>query len=215
MAIFLAYLDEYRWTDKPQNPPGKLLLDETRSVDTTTDTLSEINLDLSEFIDGDFGHFVVIVKPHKGIFEEENYHEAVQVWAQVTQIGLDAFSDHSELVVWTSALSNGAPLSGVKIEDSSAQTIATTGEDGIARTKLPIEGTQYLLAQVGDDVAMLPHNTYYSTDENGWTPRSVYDDMRWFVYDDRAMYRPGEEVASQRLDSPNWGRTIGRYRPLW
>ncbi|TFG65907.1 MAG: hypothetical protein E4H32_01000, partial [Nitrospirales bacterium] len=201
---FLTYLDEYRWTDRPKDPPGKLLLDETRSVDTTTDTLSEVNLDLSEFIDGDFGHFVVIVKPHKGIFEQENYWETVQVWAQVTQIGLDAFSDQSELVVWASTLSDGAPLSGVKIDDGLAQTTAVTGEDGIARFKLPVDGTQYLLAQVGDDVAMLPYNTFYSSDENGWTPHSVSDNMRWFVYDDRAMYRPGEEVHLK-----GWIRQIG------
>ena len=75
---YLTYLDEYRWTDKPQNPPGKLLLDETRSVDTVADTLSEVKLDLSEFMDGNFGHFIVIVKPHKGLFEEENYWETVQ-----------------------------------------------------------------------------------------------------------------------------------------
>jgi len=201
---FLTYLDEYRWTDRPQDPPGKLLLDETRSLDTTTDTLSEVNLDLSEFIDGDFGHFVVIVKPHKGLFEEENYWETVHVWAQVTQIGLDAFSDHSELVVWATALSDGTPLSGVKIDDGFAQITAVTGEDGIARFELPIDGTQYLLAQVGDDVAMLPYSTYYSKDENGWIHRSVSDNMRWFVYDDRAMYRPGEEVHLK-----GWIRQIG------
>ena len=85
----------------------------------------------------------------------------MQVWAQVTQIGLDAFSDQSELVVWASALSDGAPLSGVKIEDSVGQISAVTGKDGIARFELPDEGTQYLLAQAGDDVAMLPYNSYY------------------------------------------------------
>ncbi|MBT3336425.1 MAG: hypothetical protein HN855_13895 [Anaerolineae bacterium] len=190
---FLAYLDEYQWTDEHKDPPGKKLLDETRDVDTKTDILSEINLDLSEFMDGDFGHFVVIVKPHRGIFEKENYYETVHVWAQVTQIGLDVFSDHSEMVVWANALADGAPLTGVKIAADVAGVNAATGEDGIAKFAFPSGGATYITAQVGDDIAMLPRNTYY-WDEGGWHKRSLYDDLRWFVYDDRAMYRPGEEV---------------------
>ncbi len=201
---FLTYLDEYRWTDEQQDPPGKLLLDETRNVDTVTDILSEVNLDLSKFMDGDFGHFIVIVKPHRGFFEEENYWETVQVWAQVTQIGMDAFFDQSELVVWATALADGVPLSGVKIGDSFGQISAVTDKDGVARFELSDEGTQYLLALSGDDVAMLPYDTYYLRDENGWKPRSVSDYMRWFVYDDRAMYRPGEEVHLK-----GWIRQIG------
>jgi len=201
---FLKYLDEYRWTDEPQDPPGKLLLDETRSVDTAADILSEVQLDLSAFMDGDFAHFIAIVKPHKGFFEEENYWETVHVWAQVTQIGLDAFYDHSELVVWASALSDGAPLSRVRLEDSDGQISTVTGKDGIARIDLPDDGTQYLLAQSGDDVAMLPYTSYYSWEEKGWIPRAVSDSMRWFVYDDRAMYRPGEEVHLK-----GWIRQIG------
>lgn len=201
---YLTYLDEYRWTDQPHSPPGKLLLDETRTVDTVADILSEVTLDLGGFMEDDFGHFIVIVKPHQGLFEKETYWETVNVWAQVTQIGLDAFNDQSELLVWTTALADGAPLSGVSITDGAGQIAALTGADGMARLDLPHEGTQYLLARVGDDVAMLPYSTYASADENGWLPRSVSDDMRWFVYDDRAMYRPGEEVHLK-----GWIRKLG------
>ena len=202
---YLTYLDEFRWTDKPQSPPGKLLFDETHTVDTVADALTEITLDLSKFMDGSFGHFVVIVKPHKGLFDKEDYWETVNVWAQVTQIGLDAYSDQSELVVWTTALADGAPLSGVRITDASARIEAVTDKDGMARFDLPSGGTQYLLAQVGDDVAMLPFSTYSSANENGWMPLPLYDDMRWFVFDDRAMYRPGEDVHLK-----GWIRKIGR-----
>ena len=83
----------------------------------------------------------------------------------------------------------------------------------MARFDLPLDGTQYLLAQVGDDVAMLPYSTYYSANENGWQPRSVSDKMRWFVYDDRAMYRPGEEVHLKGWIRKIGGGQIGRYRP--
>ncbi len=42
--------------------------------------------------------------------ERRIYWQTVQAWVQVTQIGLDAFADHSEMVVWTTALKDGAPL---------------------------------------------------------------------------------------------------------
>ncbi len=34
--------------------------------------------------------------------------------------------------------------------------------------------------------------------------RSVYDELRWYVFDDRQMYRPGEEVHLK-----GWLRRIG------
>jgi len=191
-AEYQKYLEEYQWTDEHIDPPGKLLYDETRNVDTIDNVLSEINLDLSEFMQGDFGHFVVIVKPHKGLFAQENYYETIALWTQVTQIGLDAFSDHSEFVIWTSTLADGSPLANVKISADSGEVFATTGEDGIAKVDLPSGGASYLTAEVGDDVAMLPHTAYWH--ESGWHKYGVYDSLRWFVYDDRAIYRPGEEV---------------------
>ena len=140
---YLRYLDEYRWTDEGVEPPGTLLADETRSVNTKNDILSEISLKLGEYMDGKFGHFIAIIKPHQGFFKNENYWETVHVWAQVTQIGLDAFSDHSELVVWTSALTDGVPLAGVEITDSNRQIQVTTNKDGNARVDLPDAGAAY------------------------------------------------------------------------
>ncbi|MBT7326338.1 MAG: hypothetical protein HN855_14365, partial [Anaerolineae bacterium] len=203
-AAYLKYLDEYQWTDEHIDPPGKLLLDETQKVDAETDVLTEINLDLSEYLEGDFGHFVVMVKPNQSIFEKDNYYETVNLWAQVTQIGLDAYSDHSEMVVWANGLKDGAPLSGVKIASDAGEGIATTGEDGIAKFDFPAGWMAYLTAQVGDDVAMLPHNTYYGQGESGWSSWNVSDALHWFVYDDRAMYRPGEEVHLK-----GWIRKVG------
>ncbi|MBT7325179.1 MAG: hypothetical protein HN855_08480, partial [Anaerolineae bacterium] len=203
-AAYLKYLDEYQWTDEHIDPPGKLLLDETQKIDAETDVLTEINLDLSEYLQGDYGHFVVIAKPNQSIFEKDNYYETVHLWAQITQIGLDAFSDHSEFIIWTSSLADGAPLGNVTISaDTSAEVNATTSEDGIAKFDLPSGGASYLTAQIGDDIAMLPRNTYY-WDEYGWHKGSSPNHLRWFVYDDRAMYRPGEEVHLK-----GWIREIG------
>ena len=200
---FKTYLQDYARTDSPQLPPGKLVLDTTLRLQTPADTLSEVKIDLDQVMEGDYGHFIVIAKPPKGFFEKEDPWKAVQTWVQITQIGLDAFADHSEMVAWATSLQNGAPLNGVNIRATSNNVQAVTGEDGVARFQLPGSGIPVLTAQKGNDVAMLPRSESYWGDDS-WLPRSVDDTLRWYVFDDRAMYRPGEEVHLK-----GWMRLVG------
>ncbi len=201
---FLNYLYEYRRTDTPPDPPGKLLVDETRSFEVTEDTLTELSIDLDKYMSGNYGHFIVIASPHRSLFDtEDRYWETIQVWTQITQIGVDAFVDHSEMIVWTTALENGEPLSGVKIDPQPSGQRYTTGDDGMIRFDIPAGGTTYLVASKGSDEAILPNSLSYYED-SGWTVRSVPDQLRWYVFDDRQMYRPGEEVHFK-----GWLRKIG------
>lgn len=200
---FKKYLREYRQTDQGIDPPGKLVLDETQTLKTPADVLTEINIELSDVMDGDYGHFIIIAQPHRGIFEEDKYWETVQVWAQVTQIGLDAFIDSDEMVVWANALKDGTPLDGVSVTSNSAGISTTTGDDGTATFNLPSEGISYLIGKQGKDTAILLSSTSY-WDEGGWYRRPSNDDLRWYVLDDRQMYRPGEEVHVK-----GWMRRIG------
>ncbi len=200
---FKEYLREYQKTDSPPKPPGRLVLDETKRLEAPSDTLTEVGIDLSEVMDGDFGHFIVIVKPPSGLFQEERYWEAIQTWVQVTQIGLDAFADHSEMVVWASALQDGAPLAGITIETSRGGVEAVTDASGLARFDLSAADLTYILAQQGEDKALLPRSTFY-WGEDTWSQRNVNDLLRWYVFDDRQMYRPGEEVHIK-----GWIRRVG------
>ncbi len=201
---FQEYLYQYQRTDAPPEPPGRLVLDETRRLDLPDDKLSEVTIGLSEFMDGDFGHFIVIARPPRSLFEQERYWEAVQVWVQVTQIGLDAFVDHSEMLVWTTALQDGAPLGEVEIETGPEEGVGErTAADGTARFDIPSAGASYLLARQGADQALLPSSLYYWS-EDSWTRRPLSDQLRWYVFDDRGMYRPGEEVHIK-----GWLRKIG------
>jgi len=200
---FKDYLREYEYTDKPGSPPGRKVFEETQRLETPTDTLTEVGIELKDVMDGDYGHFIVIAKPPKGLFAEERYWEHVQVWVQVTQIGLDAFVDHTEMVAWTNALKDGSPLSGVTIESDSGAVQAKTDADGVARFEIPSGGTTYLVARQGKDAALLTPSTYYWGDE-GWSKQNVYDELRWYVFDDRQMYKPGEEIHLK-----GWIRQVG------
>lgn len=201
---FQTYLRDWR-NDDPPAIPGRRLLEQLRSLNLPADTLSQVDVDLSEFTNNGFGHFIVIVEPPKPLVELDNarwrrYSQTVIAWVQVTQIGLDAYFDNQSMVAWATDLQTGAPLDGVRIApDKGAGVI--TDESGLARFDLP-DGAVYLTASKGSDVAILPHSTYWGDD--GWQASSLDDSLRWFVFDDRAMYRPGEEVHLK-----GWMRRIG------
>ncbi|MBN2048639.1 MAG: hypothetical protein JW750_12410 [Anaerolineaceae bacterium] len=200
---FKKYLQDYAYTDQVGTPPGKKVFDDRVEIGGEKEQLAETLIDLSSLMDGDFGHFIVIVKPPKGFFEKERYWETIHAWVQVTQLGVDTFVDHSEMVVWTSALKDGAPLADVNLLSNGKTLLGKSGKDGTIRFDLPSSGIQYLVASQADDKAILP-TTPYEWDESTWEPREVYDNLVWHVFDDRAMYKPGETVHLK-----GWLRVVG------
>ncbi|MBE0698884.1 MAG: Ig-like domain-containing protein, partial [Anaerolineaceae bacterium] len=201
---FKQYLRDFQRTDINVTVPGRKVFDKAVPIESAADTLTESTIDLSGVMDGKFGMFVVIVEPPKGLFtnKDPQYWQTVQTWAQVTQIGLDAYTDHSEMVVWTTALKDGSPLSEIKITAGETGAQFSTSADGTARVAIP-NGATYLTASQGADQAILPRDPYFWNQE-GWSQRPVSDELRWYVFDDRQMYRPGEEVHLK-----GWIRRIG------
>ncbi len=199
---YASYLRGRYRDDAPSEPPGRKVMDDTVRPESAADVLTEVSIDLSGALDGDTGHLIVVVEP-EGVSDEDRYWRTVQTWVQVTQIGLDALADYGEMVAWTTALKDGSPLAGVTIEDDAGRKMATTGEDGTARFALTAEGTVFLIARQGDDAAMLPRSPYAWGDDV-WQQLPPLDEMRWYVFDDRAMYRPGESVHVK-----GWMRRVG------
>ncbi len=91
---------------------------------------------------------------------------------------------------------NGNEIEAETIEEAQSNT---TGANGILRLPLPEKAADQpniLIAKKGTDVAFLPENSDYYWQENGnWFQKQESDYLRWFVFDDRKMYRPNEEVA--------------------
>lgn len=201
---YKQYLQNYSRTDVNVTIPGRKVVDQILRVEAATDTLTEVNIDLSGSMDGPSGHFIVIVRPPQELISRDSnrYWQTVQTWVQVTQIGLDAFVDHSEMVAWTTALKDGSPLGGVSITSDRGGQAILTGSDGTARFPIP-DGATYLVATLGADKALLPRSGYFWYNDT-WSSRPVTDSLRWYVFDDRQMYRPGEEVHIK-----GWLRAVG------
>ncbi|MGH9820237.1 MAG: MG2 domain-containing protein, partial [Pyrinomonadaceae bacterium] len=75
-----------------------------------------------------------------------------------------------------------------------------TADNGVLRLSLPEivseKGPNMLIAKRGKDVSFLPENTdYYWQDSGSWYKKADSDSLRWFVFDDRKMYKPKEGVA--------------------
>jgi uncharacterized protein YfaS (alpha-2-macroglobulin family) len=192
-----AYLEFYndRWRDPPPTAPGREVLSTIIAVQGEDDALVETSIDLSTALQGDTGHLVVIVDfPSTPFFgRQSNLSEAVIAWVQSTQIGLDAFNDSTDVIAWTTALQDGAPLQGVNIQLLNTDVSGVTDADGVARMELSNIPAPLIVATLGEDSAILPRS-YYPWYNDGWVRSAISDEIRWFVFDDRAMYRPGEEV---------------------
>src|SRR5687767_10862989 len=119
------------------------------------------------------------------------------VWVQSTRIGLAALVDRQEMIAWASSLTNGAPLANVQTRLLASQRELQTGPDGLARLELPLQSDPHgglLIARLNNDVAILPETTSWYTSDTLWRNRAAADSLVWYVFDDRGLYRPGEQV---------------------
>lgn len=204
---FQQYLRDWQRTDVTPKMPGILLANRALNLNIPIDTLSQVDIDLNPYLNGNFGHLVMIVEPPVGLFETDNdkwrrFSQTIITWIQITQIGLDAYDNQNELVAWATDLKDGSPLAGVEIRPSTGSAVVVSDAAGIARFKIP-SGASYLVASKGADQVILPHSNYFWSDDL-WTASSPRDTLRWYVFDDRQMYRPGEEVHFK-----GWVRRLG------
>ena len=189
---------------------GRLIKSQTVNVNNKPDELSETPVDLKPALPEGFGHVVLIaeaIQPPRAAYERR----WLAVWIQATGIGLDAFVDQSNLTGWASSLKDGKPLGNVELAIADYRAIeqanARTAANGLANIPLPSRaGKKMLIARNGKDVAFLPEDWGWWDDGNysGWQKQVVGNALSWHVFDDRGMYRPGEEVHVK-----GWLRSVG------
>ncbi|HYH86968.1 MAG TPA: Ig-like domain-containing protein, partial [Pyrinomonadaceae bacterium] len=201
MKTAYGYYDEK--IKKPAPPPGKLVSTKAVQVAGQPDEMTETRIDITPALKNGLGSAFVIVEPTV----KRREREAVRAWAQVTNIGLDAFVDREDLVGWATSLKDGQTLAGVEMWIAGSTAKATSGDDGLVRLSLPAKSgasTGLLVAHRGGDVSILPERGDWWGSTSGWVRREVWDELRWYVFDDRKMYRPNEEVSVK-----GWIRRVG------
>ncbi|HEX8073095.1 MAG TPA: alpha-2-macroglobulin family protein [Pyrinomonadaceae bacterium] len=205
---FRAYeMRRHRRDNTPQTPPGRLVYARTVEVQAAPDEITQTLVDLSPALSNGYGQAFVQVEgvdePNAPVrvyaYRPDN---RVDAWVQATGIALDAFADNNALVAWANELATGRPLAGVQLSVSPEGLNGTTDAQGTARLAFKdanaSKGDALLVARRGDDVALLPKEfTPYYYDEDratGWRRADATTTLAWYVFDDRKLYRPGEEV---------------------
>ncbi|MDQ2935886.1 MAG: Ig-like domain-containing protein, partial [Acidobacteriota bacterium] len=203
-------------------PPGKLVFDKVLNINAPADQLTETAIDLSLAFNDGYGQAFIKVEP---VESPEDRKKAVKIyadrenkaeaWVQSTEIGLEAFADRNELVAWTNSLKDGGPLAGVEINVSPDDLTGPTGTNGLAilpfkdPSKTKEKQPPLIVARRGKDVAILSleYSPYYyaAGDDRSWRRDDASVSLSWYVFDDRKLYRPGEEVNVK-----GWIRQINR-----
>lgn len=217
---YLRFLRErHRSRDIPLKLPGEPVADERVAVRGGKDALTATHLDLSAHLEDGVGQLIVWVEPADQPKEHWRRVDSI-TWVQSTRIGLRAFSDDRELVAWTTRLADGRPLGGVSVFVLPGKEIKGRSDDvGLARLELPkaAKGPAVLVARQGEDVVLLPRTTGFWDSDAAWRRVEGAGQMTWYTFDDRGMYRPGEEVKlkgwiRQREPGPRGG--VASVSPL-
>lgn len=216
-----------RWLSRDRTrddspPPGRQMVNRSVDVAGGKDELSETRIDLAPALRNGLGQVILTVTPPNPGRDTPR----IETWVQVTRIGIDGFADGRELLGWATGLADGKPLAGVELSliggAGAAGARASTAATGLGTLALGESGSSILLARKGDDVAMLPDSPYPSPSGGNWMRRPRESELRWYIEDDRGMYRPGEEVKIlgwlRRLnmdEGGDVGRAEGSLRVNW
>ena len=192
-ANFNDYVDYLYSLDDPDraDPTWDVLSDRTITLDGDENATLDTPIDLSDILDGKPGHVIVLVEPIPAISPNSSdywQNRPALTWVQSTQIGVDAFSDARRSIAWATDLRTGQPLADVAVA-MDGDPVGTTDADGLVNFDLPApNSTPYgpiVVATKGDDSALIGLQS---------TRQTVRDDARWYVFDDRQVYRPGETM---------------------
>ncbi|HEV3470399.1 MAG TPA: alpha-2-macroglobulin family protein [Pyrinomonadaceae bacterium] len=217
MRGVVGYYDE-RQKRKQTAPPGRLAYSKVVPVKGQPDEMTETRVDLAPALQNGAGHAFVVVEPTQAAAaRRRGDREAVRSWVQVTGLALDAFVDNRQLVAWATNLEDGRPVAGAEVVMLPWGAKAVSGADGVARFELsenvPAEGA-LLVARAGGQLAMLPEQRGWWDAGSGWVRRAAADALSWYVFDDRKMYRPGEEVRVKGWVRRVGGGPLGDVEPL-
>ena len=192
----LNYRDRQNAATKNAILPGRLVYSKQIDLKNSPNEMIGTTIDVAPAFKDGLGQAIVAVESITPV--SDRWHNPLLCWVQSTRIGLDAFVDNKQLIGWANSLIDGAPLRGVELQVIPSNVSGSTGADGLAYLPLkpvPDLAQSVLIARLGNDVAILPENPHNWWIQYGsWQQKPQTDDLVWYVFDDRKLYRPGEEV---------------------
>jgi uncharacterized protein YfaS (alpha-2-macroglobulin family) len=200
-AKYIEFDNEWEHPRKIR-PPGRLVYEKVLTPKKAPDELVATSIDLAPALPNGLGQAVVVVESTRAM-PKDSFRPEHHVWVQSTQIGLDVMIEDDQVVGWATRLADGAPMEGVEVQLLGAGS-AKTDRQGLARVPLTSTPGRLVVGRKGEDVVIVP-GAYYGGLTYALVERS--DAVRWLVYDDRGMYKPGEEMRVK-----GWVRRMGMGR---
>jgi alpha-2-macroglobulin len=191
-----------RGDPEPLAPPGALAA--SFMVDAEGAGFGETVVDLSPALTGEVGQVFVVLDPAG---DGVDGMDPVHAWVQATRLGIVASVGPDEVMARITSLETGEPLPGVSVRLGSAGGEAVTDAEGYATIPLPEEPVDVLTARRAGDLALLAP-THRGFPLPAWQRRDL-DRLRWEVFTDRGLYRPGETVRFK-----GWVRQVEGGRDL-
>ena len=191
------------------SPPLRQLERFFIDVDAVADETVETAVDLAPYLGDDgLGHLLVEIQPTLQPAEAWQ-RQSVLMWVQRTELGLAAVVDHERLTAWVTELKSGAAVEGAEVSLLPGDGVGVSSTEGLAALDLGVQrsGAQMLVARRGDDVAFLPHGPNFWSTYGNWYKYGDGSGPGWHVFDDRALYKPGETVTLK-----GWIRWMDRAR---
>lgn len=204
--------------DAKQSPPGDKIRDGELKIDGEKDELAITHVDLAPHLGkSGTGHFILEIRPPANLLQGYAKQNPPRLWkwVQVTRLGVAAFVDADVLVPWITKLADGTPATGATIRVEPHKLTAVAGAEGMAELALPEaagNGPALLIASQGEDTAFVAEQNWAYQGKSGWAKSKPRDYLRFFIFDDRGMYRPGEKVRIKgwiRRVSPGKGGDVG------
>ncbi|MDR2851965.1 MAG: hypothetical protein LBV61_02735 [Burkholderiaceae bacterium] len=198
--------DQFRGGWQPW-PPGRLVFDKVIAPRGVPDAVTATPIDLSPALSSGLGHAIVMVTA-----ADEKTNGRNTVWVQSTQLGLMTYTEFKALTAWVTRLSDGSPVEGARISvlgtrasgasgASDESGTSDTGRDGLVRVPVAAWDSwkngwekRFIVATRGADSAIVENYPPLPYGASAADMQNLSRQARWLVYDDRGVYKPGEEV---------------------
>ncbi|MBI4748402.1 MAG: hypothetical protein HY774_07915 [Acidobacteria bacterium] len=175
-------------------PPGLLVSDQTIEIpESNMGRVTTTRIDLSPALTDRLGHVVVMVDPI-GI-QRTSRNDTEILWIQSTSLAADIVADQEGLLVWANALTDGKPIADAEVTLLPTQLSGQTDHQGLvlfSESNKTVQSTSFLVVRKEADSVLLPESKFWWRRNSGSFTEKLAGQLRWFVFDDRRLYQPGE-----------------------